>query len=97
MLPKNRPPTHPGEILLEDFLRPMNLTQSALAQHLGWPYARINEIIKGKRGISPETALAFSDSFGTSAQFWLNLQLNHDLWFAQKNHEGYKKIERAAG
>ena len=95
MLPKHRPPTHPGEILLEDFLKPMHLTQSALAQHLGWPYARINEIIKGKRGVSPESALALADSFGTTAQYWLNLQLNYDLWQAQQEHEGYKKISKA--
>jgi addiction module HigA family antidote len=73
----------------------MNLTQSALAQHLGWPYARINEITKGKRGVSPETALAFADSFGTTAQYWLNLQLNYDLWHAQQEHDSYKKIPKA--
>ena len=95
MLPKNRPPSHPGEILLEDFLKPMNLTQSALAQHLNWPFARVNEIVKSRRGVTPESALAFADSFGTTPEFWLNLQLNFDLWHASQAHDKYKKISKA--
>ncbi len=79
MLPENRTPTHPGEILLEEFLKPLDLTQVALARHLGIPTQRINEIVRGKRGITPETAWLFSQAFGTTPQFWLNLQMQHDL------------------
>ena len=79
MIPENRTPTHPGVILLEEFLEPMDLTQVALAEHLGIPTQRINEIIRGKRGITPDTAWLLSQAFGTTPQFWLNLQINHDL------------------
>ena len=93
MLPKNRPPTHPGEILSEEFLKPLGITQSKFAAHLGCTHAKINEIINSKRGITPETALAFSDALGTTAELWLNLQSNFDLWHAQRRH---KKVERLA-
>ena len=79
MIPKNRVPTHPGEILLEEFLLPMNLTQVRFAAHIGVPVQRINEIVRGKRGISPETAWLFSQAFGTTPEFWINLQANFDL------------------
>lgn len=79
MLPTERQPTHPGEILDEEFLKPMNLTQVALAEHLGIPVQRINEIVRGKRGITPETAWLFAQAFETSPQFWMNLQTNYDL------------------
>ncbi|MEM7801060.1 MAG: HigA family addiction module antitoxin [Chloroflexota bacterium] len=79
MIPENRIPTHPGVILLEEFLEPMDLTQVALAEHLGIPIQRVNEIIRGKRGITPDTAWLLSQAFGTTPQFWLNLQINHDL------------------
>jgi antitoxin HigA-1 len=79
MLPKNRRPTHPGEILLKEFIEPMNITQLYLSKYLKIPIQRINEIIKGKRGVSPETAWLFSDVFGTTPEFWLNLQNNYDL------------------
>ena len=87
MLPKNRPPTHPGEMLLKEFLEPMDLTQKAFAEHLHWTYARLNEIINGKRGVSAESALAFSDALGTTPEFWLSLQHNWDLWHAIKSHK----------
>jgi addiction module HigA family antidote len=74
-----RIPSHPGEILLHEFLEPMSLTQVALASHLGIPVQRINEIVKGKRGVSAETAWLLSAAFGTTPEFWLNLQINHDL------------------
>jgi addiction module HigA family antidote len=77
MIPENRIPTHPGEILLEAFLKPMGLTQVALAKHLDIPVQRINEIVRGKRGITPETAWLLSGAFGTTPQFWLNLQMNY--------------------
>ena len=79
MLPTGRTPTHPGEVLQEEFLAPLGLTQVALAAHIGVPVQRINEIIRGKRGITPETAWLLSQAFGTSAQFWVNLQTNCDL------------------
>lgn len=79
MIPENRIPTHPGEVLLEEFLIPNGITQLALAQHLGVTTQRINEIIRGKRGISSETAWLLSQTFGTSPEFWLNLQSIYDL------------------
>jgi len=79
MIPTNRIPTHPGVILLEEFLEPMKITQVALANHLNIPVQRINEIINGKRGISPETAWLLSQAFKTTPQFWMNLQTNYDL------------------
>jgi addiction module HigA family antidote len=79
MLPEKRIPTHPGEILGEGFLGPMGVTQTAFAQHLGIPVQRINEIIRGKRGITPETAWLFAQALGTTPEFWLNLQTNFEL------------------
>jgi antitoxin HigA-1 len=79
MLPENRIPTHPGEILLEEFLYPLGLSQVAFAGHIGVPVQRINEIVRGKRGITPETAWLFSEAFGTTPEFWLNLQTNYEL------------------
>lgn len=91
-LPKNRKPTHPGAILLADFLEPMGVTQSRLAKHLGWTYARINEIVNGKRGISAETALSLSEAFGTTVDFWVNLQSTYDLWAARQKHKAVTPI-----
>jgi len=88
----NRAPTPPGEILLEEFLKPLGLSQSAFARHLGWPQPKVNEIINGKRGITPETAMVLADSFGTTAQFWLNAQLAVDLWNAKKSHRKVKRL-----
>lgn len=79
MLPTNRVPTHPGEILLEDFLKPLGMTQVALADHLGIPIQRINELVRGRRGVTPETAWLLAGAFGTTPEFWVNLQSNHDL------------------
>jgi addiction module HigA family antidote len=79
MLPKNRIPTHPGEILQEEFLTPLGLTQVALAKHIGVPTQRINELIRGKRGVTPETAWLLSQAFDTTPEFWINLQTNYDL------------------
>jgi len=86
MLPKNRPPTHPGEMLLKEFIEPTGITQTKLAQHLKWPYARLNEIIKGKRGISPESALSLGEAWGTGPELWLNLQRDWDLWNGLRKH-----------
>lgn len=79
MIPENRIPTHPGEILLEEFLIPLEISQVAFAEHIGVPVQRVNEIVRGKRGVTPETAWLFAQAFGTTAQFWMNLQTNHDL------------------
>jgi addiction module HigA family antidote len=72
-------PTHPGEILLEEFLAPLRISQYRLAQAIGVPPRRINEIVHGKRAISPDTALRLSRALGTSDRFWMNLQTRHDL------------------
>ncbi len=82
--PTDRQPTHPGEMLREEFLIPMNLTQKELADSIQVPYQRINEIVSGKRGLTPSTALRFAKFFGMSAEFWLNLQLKFDLYLAQQ-------------
>jgi addiction module HigA family antidote len=87
MIPENRIPTHPGEILLEEFLKPLELTQVALARHLGIPVQRVNEIVRGKRGITPETAWLLSQAFKTTPQFWLNLQMQYDLARNRPDHE----------
>lgn len=79
MLADNRVPTHPGEVLLEEFLRHLGLTQVAFARHLGVPIQRVNEIIKGKRGVTSETAWLLSQALGTTPQFWMNLQSAYDL------------------
>lgn len=79
MQPTNRVPTHPGEILLEEFLVPMGQSQVALATHLGVPVQRINELVRGKRGVTPETAWLLAQAFDTTPQLWLNLQAAYDL------------------
>lgn len=94
MLPKRRVPTHPGEILLEDFLRPLGLSQVALAEHLGVPVQRINELVNGKRGVTPETAWLLAGAFDTTPEFWFNLQTNHDLAKARP-HRPIKQVTGA--
>ncbi|MEM7112375.1 MAG: HigA family addiction module antitoxin [Chloroflexota bacterium] len=84
-IPTHRSPTHPGEMLLEEFLTPMNLTQRELADGIHVPYQRINEIVNRRRGITPSTALRLAKFFGTSAGFWMNLQLRWDLYHAQQS------------
>jgi antitoxin HigA-1 len=83
---------HPGEILLEEFLRPLGLSQAALARHLGISVVRVNELIRGKRGVSAETAWLLGEAFGTSPQFWINLQANYDLASYQP-HRHVSKIK----
>ena len=83
-VPTDRAPTHPGKMLLEEFLIPMNLTQRELANEIHVPYQRVNEIINGRRGITPSTALRLAKFFGMSAGFWMNLQLRWDLYRAQR-------------
>jgi antitoxin HigA-1 len=84
VLPRNRPPSHPGEILLEEFLRPYEMSQSELAAKLKIPIQRVNTIVNGKRGITPETALLLARAFETTAEFWMNLQTSYDLWMARR-------------
>lgn len=79
MIPEGRIPTHPGEVLLEEYLVPLNITQVRLADHLGVSVQRVNELVRGKRGVTPETAWMLSQAFGTSPEFWLNLQAAYDL------------------
>ena len=75
--PKN--PFHPGEILLEEFLEPLGMTQAAFAEKIGWTKARVNELIRGKRGVTAEAALDLADILGTSPKLWMNLQATFDL------------------
>jgi len=79
MIPDHRVSTHPGEVLLQEYLKPLGISQSRLAQHLGIPLQRINTIINGKRGITPATAWLFAQAFGTTPEFWTNLQNAYDL------------------
>ena len=79
MLPSSRVATHPGEILRSEFLEPLGLSQANLAKALGISQNRLNELVRGKRGITPETALLLAEYFGNSAEFWMNLQSSHDL------------------
>ena len=83
-IPKYRPPTHPGEMLLKEFLEPMGITQQSLSQAIKVPYQRVNELVNGKRGITPSTALRLSKYFGNSPDFWLNLQNNWEIYHAHK-------------
>ncbi len=86
-IPTHREPTHPGEMLLEEFLKPMGITQRDLADHIHVPYQRVNELINRRRGVSPSTALRLAKYFGNSAGFWLSLQYRWDLYHAMKAEE----------
>jgi addiction module HigA family antidote len=79
MIPKNRTSTHPGIVLLKGLLEPLGQSQKALAEHLGIPMQRINEVVRGKRGVTPETAWLLGEAFKKSPEFWLNLQATYDL------------------
>ena len=83
-IPTHRAPTHPGEMLLEEFLKPMGMTQRELADKINVPYQRVNEIINGRRGITPSTALRLAKVFGMSDEFWMNVQLRWDLFFVKQ-------------
>jgi len=95
-IPTHGPPTHPGEMLLEEFLKPMSLSQTDLAEKMGVSYPRVNELIHGKRGVTPDTALRLEQLFGMEAQFWLNLQLAWDLYAVSHSPaaKGIRKIKR---
>ena len=102
-IPTNREPTHPGEMLREEFLLPMNITQRELADAIHVPYQRINELVNKKRGVTPSTALRLSKFFGVSPDFWLNLQMRSELFKAQNveqkdldSIQDYQKIHKMA-
>ena len=92
MAPKKIPPIHPGEILLEEFLSPMGISQNRLALDIGVPARRINEIVLGKRRVTADTALRLGKYFGMSPQFWLGLQMDYDLDIAEDKLE--KRLDR---
>ena len=95
-LPENRPPTHPGEMLLEEFLNPLGITQTDFAERIGVSYVRLNSIINGRRGVTPDTALRFERATGMDADFWLDLQTRWDLWDAlhSASAKEIEKVER---
>ena len=93
-VPTHREPTHPGEMLLEEFLKPIGLSQQDLARSIQVPYQRINEIVNRRRGVTPATALRLGRYFGNTAAFWMNLQLRWDLYHAQTSEkETLRKIQ----
>jgi antitoxin HigA-1 len=96
-LPKNRRPTHPGEVFLEDFLVPLGITQKEAAERLHISYPRMNEIVKGRRSVTPDTALRLARFTSTEPEFWLNLQQAVDLWTALHSDQAHelKHIEPA--
>ena len=89
-IPTHRKPTHPGEMLVEKFLSPMQITQRELANAIHVPYQRVNELVNQKRGVTPSTALRLGKFFGVSADFWLNLQIRWDLYKAQQTEAYYR-------
>jgi antitoxin HigA-1 len=84
MIPSHRPPTHPGDMLLEEFLRPMGMTQVDAADKMGISLNRLNELIRGKRGVTADTALRLAKLLKTSPEFWMNLQVAWDLYHAKR-------------
>jgi addiction module HigA family antidote len=92
-LPKNRRPTHPGEVFLEDFLIPLGITQKEAAERLRMSYPRMNEIVKGKRSVTPDTALRLARFTSTEPEFWLNLQQAVDLWNALHSDQASELAE----
>ena len=93
-LPTHQPPTHPGEMLLEEFVKPLGLTQTELAQRLGVSYPRLNEIVNGRRGTTASTALRIAKFFGNSEEFWLYLRLRWDHYQAKNFREaGLEEIQ----
>jgi len=86
-IPTHRAPTHPGEMLMEEFLSPMHITQRELADAIHVPYQRVNELVNQKRGVTPSTALRLARFFDISPDFWLNLQVKWDLYKAQESEK----------
>jgi addiction module HigA family antidote len=96
MIPTDRMPTTPGEMLLEEFIRPLGLTQGALAEKLGMSRVAVNEIVNGRRSVTPATALRLARAFETTPEFWLNGQLAVDLYKAQHDEEQLRAIAQIA-
>jgi len=97
MLPKDRRPTHPGEIIRYEYLEPFKMTQQQLADSIGVTRVRINEIILGKRSITPDTAFRLAKFFNTTADFWITLQMNVDMWDTLQSHKKeYENIKSVA-
>ena len=96
MLPKNRPPTHPGEMLLKEFLEPLSVSQSEFARHLGWTFARLNEIVNGRRRVTADSALALGEALGTGPELWLNLQRDWDLWHSLRHRSPVPLLQELA-
>jgi addiction module HigA family antidote len=92
MSAKNTPPLHPGEVLLKDFLEPLNLSQKQFVDHIGWTYPRLNEIINKRRGVTADSALTLGEAFNIEPEFWLNLQRDWDLWQARQTHRCVKLL-----
>lgn len=95
-IPTHGPSTHPGRMLLEEFLKPLGMSQMELANRIGVSFPQVNELVHGKRGMTPDTALRLERLFGMEAQFWLNLQLAWDLYHATRSPAGkaIRKIRR---
>ncbi len=99
-IPTHRTPTHPGEVLLLDFLKPMGFTQRQLAEGIRVPYQRVNELVRGRRGVTPSTALRLARFFGTTPELWLNLQIRWELYHTKRSEaDDLKRIRgiRTAG
>jgi addiction module HigA family antidote len=92
ILPKHGPPSHPGEILLEEYLKPLGMRQTALATKMGVSIQRINQIINGKRGVTAQTAVLLGKVLDTDPWFWMELQAQYDLWFALRDAEGVAEV-----
>lgn len=93
-VPTHRPPTHPGEMLMEEFLDPLEMTQTELAERIDVPFQRVNGLVNGRRGLTPDTALRLSRLFGTTPSFWMNHQLRWDLYHArQSSRDDLKRIK----
>jgi addiction module HigA family antidote len=94
-LPRLRPPTSPGEMLLEEFIKPLGITQSELAVRLGVSFPRLNEVVNARRAVTPDTALRLARVVGMSPDFWLGLQIDWDLWHAMREPAaaGIEKLE----
>lgn len=93
-IPKDRAPTAPGEMLLEEFLKPLGITQVELAERIRVPYVRVNELVNGRRRVTPSTALRLAKAFGTSPEFWLNGQLALDLYRTINDEKEAAEMER---
>ncbi len=97
MLPKDRPPTHPGEMLMQEFLEPMGISQTQFVEHLGgaWTRPKLSAIINGHRSVTEAIALDFADALGTTPQLWMNLQANYNLWHALRKHKQVPRLKYA--